>query len=362
MDETLFDETELAGLRLKNRLFRSATYVGMCNPDGTFQEGLLDRYRELAAGGVAVIVTELTDVCVRDNAHGDNMRLCDDALIPEYAQLADVAHEYGALIMPQLNMHRYVSADSARIVSDVDGLTEADVADIKRLFVEAAVRARACGFDGVQLHAAYGWLLHRFMNPATNHRGDLYGGSPENRARLTCEIVEAIKSAVPDLPVCAKLSFYPREQMQQERPSFDRAQSLDDMVRAYYAVEEGARQCAVMRASGLDFVEVLGDHSQLERGNVFDTCYRALAAAVQEASDVPIVLTGSNTSMDTMEEVLEETGVAYFGLSRALIREPDLPNRWLGGDETGARCIHCDRCYKTPQKRCAYLLRARGEW
>ena len=367
MDETLFDETQLAGMALKNRLFRSATYLGMCNPDGTFQEGLLDLYRELAAGGVAALVTELTDVGPGDSTLGDNMRLDNDALIPEYAQIVGIAHEHDVRIMPQLNMQCYTSAVDGRIATDVAQLSLADIADIKRLFVDAAVRAQACGFDGIQLHAAYGWLLHCFLNPATNRRADAYGGSPENRVRLACEIVRDIKAAIPGFPVCAKVSFYPRSELledgsQAAAAAFARSREVEAMARDYYAVEECVHQCALMYEAGLDFVEVLGDHSQIERGNVYHTCYLALAKAVHEACYVPVVLTGANGSLEALEEALEDFGVPYFGLSRALIREPDLPNRWLEGDETGARCVHCDRCYKTPRKRCSYILRAQGEW
>ncbi len=363
MDATLFDETHIAGLPLKNRLFRSATYLGMCNPDGTFGEGLLELYQELAEGGSAALFTELTDVCERDNALGDNMRLCSDDLIPEYARLAQIAHEHDARIFAQLNMNRYVSPDGLRTVTEIDQLTNEDLADIRSLFAAAAVRAQQCGFDGVQLHVAYGWLLNRFANPATNCRADEYGGAPENRVRLVCEIAEEIKRLVPDYPVSAKFSFYPRPEVAADGGSvFERSRSVDDMVRAYYALEEGAQQCALMHERGVDFIEVVGDHSVLERGTTFETCYRALAVAVMEQSDVPIILTGSNSSLDAMEEALEDFDIAYFGLSRSLIREPDLPNRWLGGDETGARCVHCDRCHKTPRKRCSYILRAQGEW
>ncbi len=373
MDLTLFDETELAGLALKNRLFRSATYLGLCKSDGTFGDDLLQLYRELAEGGVAVVITELTDVCGRDNALGDNMRLHDDALIAHYARLVDIVHEQGALVFPQLNMNRYLRAvDHAQGVGasvspqgaalDVGDLSVEDIADIVQLFADAAVRAQACGFDGVQLHAAYGWLLNRFLNPAFNHRDDAYGGSVSNRARLVCEIIGAIKEALPGFPVGAKLSFYAQSGEPGAQMEFDSALSADDMVNRFYAVEEGAQLCALMRQSGLDFVEVVGDHSPLERGTAYDSCYLALARAVRATTDVPVVLTGSNLSLDTMEEALEDDGIEYFGLSRALIREPDLPNRWLSGDETGARCVHCDRCYKTPMKRCSYVLRARGEW
>ncbi len=332
---TLFDPTELAGMRLRNRLFRSATWLGLCEPDGTMRDEVFQIYEELAEGGVAAIVTELTDVCARNSAKGDNMRLYSDALVPDARRLVEIAHAHGAAIIPQLNMDLYVRPGESGEAVDVSSMSGADISDAERLYVEAAVRAAGCSFDAVQLHLAYGWLLHRFLDPAQNRRMDRYGGSDANRARIVREIVEGIKAAVPGMPVCAKFSFY-RD------------------AGGGFAVDSCAEICRILYEGGLDFVEVLGIHTRAETGMREPSRHRDLAVAVRNRCDIPVVLTGANVDPDAMETILNEDGVEYFGISRPLIREPGLPERWRRGDRGRAECVGCNACYRTEGKRCIF--------
>ena len=145
---SIFDETTLAGMKLKNRLFHSATWVALTKPDGTLPQEFYDIYRELAAGGTGTIVTELSDVSERDAAIGTNNRLYSDALVRDYRKLVDIIHSEGANAIPQLNMNRYVRPDGT--VVEVDDLTEEDLFDIRYLYISAAVRFAECGFDAVQ--------------------------------------------------------------------------------------------------------------------------------------------------------------------------------------------------------------------
>ena len=121
-----------------------------------------------------------------------------------------------------------------------------------------------------------------------------------------------------------------------------------------YAAQDCANICKVLYENGLDFVEVLGIHSNLERGIKHPFCYRELALAVKEKCDIPIILTGANISLDTMETILNNDGIPYFALSRPLIREPGLPKRGQSGDRSDAHCILCDGCYRTYAKRCRF--------
>ena len=335
--EKVTDPAELCGMRLKNHLVRSATWFGLCRPDGTLLPEMYERYETLAAGGVGMIITELTDVSEWNNAIGDNMRLYSDRLIPDYQKLVSIAHRYGAVILPELNMYLYVSSAAPHRVIEVNSLSIDDIADIRRLFVDAAVRSYRCGFDGVQLHLAYGWLLYRFLSPWFNRRRDAYGGSVENRARIVTEIIHGIKERLPGDPVSAKFSFYVNR-------------SLTD-----YDTENCVAICDFLYQNGLDFIEVLGDHSGLEHGNHHPSCYQDLAIAVRQQSDIPLILTGCNSDPGVMNALLNDHGIPFFGISRGLIREPDLPNRWAAGDAAPGHCIHCDGCYQTLAHHCRFV-------
>jgi len=333
--KTIFEPTELPKLKLRNRLFRAATWDGLVKPDGTLTEGIYSIYRELAEGGVGAIVTGLTDVSPYDWALVGNMRLCSDTLIPDYQRLTEIAKAHDCRILAQINMNNYFRPEKRLVKVDINDLTREDIKDIVNLFTQAALRAEKAGFDGVQIHLAYGWLLNRFINPIYNGRGDEYGGSPENRARLPIEILTAIKEAAPKLHISAKFSFYDQKDGSPE-------------------VNDGVEICGLLSENGIDSIEVLGGHGQKERDPRYEACFLDLALAVKQKVKTPVILTGGNHDLLNMERLLNETAIEYFALSRPLIREPDLPKRWLNGEKDKAKCISCSSCYQTYGKRCVF--------
>ena len=333
--KTIFEQTEINNLKLKNRLFRSATWDGLVKPDGTLTEEIYTIHRELAEGGVGAIVTGLTDVSPYDWALVGNMRLCSDTLIPDYKHLTDIVKSHDCRILAQLNMNNYIRAEKRLTKVDINDLTHEDIKDIINLFMQSAIRAEKAGFDGVQIHLAYGWILNRFINPTHNNRNDEYGGTPSNRARIIIEILKAIKQATPNLHIGTKFSFY---------DNADSSVAIDDCVAI----------CGLLSDNGIDSIEVLGSHSPKENDPTQEACFLDLALAVKQKINTPVILTGNNHDIKNMEHLLNETGIGYFALSRPLIREPDLPKKWHSGDTAKAKCISCSKCYSTYGKRCIF--------
>ena len=331
----IFEQTDLHNLKIKNRLFRSATWDGLVNPDGTLTEEIYDTHRELAVGGVGTIVTGLTDVSPYDWALVGNMRLCSDLLIPDYQRLTDIIKKHDCRVLVQLNINNFVKAERRISKVDINDLTHDDIKNIINLFLQAAIRAEKAGFDGVQIHLAYGWLLNRFVNPTHNRRSDEYGGSIENRARIVLEILTGIKESTPKLHISTKFSFYDNENGNTE---------VNDCVEI----------CNQLSKNGIDSIEVLGSHSPKENDPKYEACFLDFALAVKQKVNTPVILTGGNHDILNMERLLNETGIEYFAMSRPLIREPDLPNRWLSGDTAKAKCISCSKCYQTYGKRCVF--------
>lgn len=333
--KSLFDPTEINHLKLKNRLFRSATWDGLAGKDGDLPDEVFDIYSNLAKGGVGTIITGLTDVHQNDQALPGNMRLYSDRLIPVYKRLTNIVHNYDCSILLQLNMNKFVSSNKYPHTISIDELSEEDISEIIDSFTKAAARAEKAGFDGVQIHLAYGWLLNRFVNPIYNHRTDNYGNTPENRERIVCEIIRKIRDNS-DTHISAKFSFFAGE-----NGSFD--------------VMSGVEICSTLSKAGIDSIEVLGEHSPQEEGTKFESCYLNLALAVKNAVDAPVILTGNNHDIYNMELLLNEQNIEYFALCRPLIREPDLPNRWEAGNRFKAQCISCNSCYNTYGKRCIFV-------
>ena len=203
----LFDSTFLGHIAL-NRFVRSATWEGMAHEDGACTPALVEVIRELAKGEIGLIISSHAFVSPEGQAGPRQLAIHDDRFISGLSRMAEAAHDGGSKIVLQL-AHAGVQADtsltktrSSRSLksaerkwfdrsSDDAGRNRADPA----AFVVAAQRAQAAGFDGVQIHAAHGYLLSQFLSPYFNRRTDEFGGCLENRARIVLTILEDIKAA-----------------------------------------------------------------------------------------------------------------------------------------------------------------------
>lgn len=193
--KTLFDETVMGGIRMKNRLVRSATGENLATPEGHILPDLLDIYQGLAKCGVNLLVTSFTSVAPVDHFNDGLLRLHDDNRTPEYKNLVDEVHRCGSSIMPQLALGIYQrkNADGSYTRMSVDRMNEADITEVIRKVVSVAGRAKKAGFDGVQLHGCHGFVLSEFLKSSSNYRKDEYGCSTVNRARIILEIIRGIR-------------------------------------------------------------------------------------------------------------------------------------------------------------------------
>ena len=189
----IFEPLHLHSMELKNRLVRSATWEGIAAPDGSLSKEAYAIYEELARGGIGAIITGFTSVALNDRYFGGMMRLCDDALIPQYKKLTYIIHAEGVPVITQLALGAFYREKDGRFLQvEPDDMTPDEIRLVIRQFVEAAVRAEKVRFDGVQIHAAHFFFLSRFISPAVNHRTDAYGGTLEHRATILLGIRAAL--------------------------------------------------------------------------------------------------------------------------------------------------------------------------
>lgn len=335
--KTLFEPVELKNLKLRNRLVRSATWENVANMNGVIGGDAYRIYRELAAGGVGAIVTGFTSVAANDYYFGGMMRLSNDKLIPYYTRLPIIAHSEGCPIISQLALgahYRKIGNEFIEVAED--DLTAEEIGTIIKMFVAAAGRAEAAGFDGVQIHAAHGFFLSRLISPYYNHRKDAYGGSTENRAKILLEILDGIKKFSPKLHVSIKINSNDFQ-----RGGLNEMQSLE--------------LCKILAAAGIDSIEVSGNGTSVRgvRAYFNEGYFSHFAAQLAEKVDVPVICVGGWRSRGTMEKALRDTKIELLSMSRPLIREPDLPRKFQSGESMISECISCNACYSTPMHRCA---------
>lgn len=347
----LFETTAINGLELPNRLVRSATWEGMCTDDGRPTAKLAEFYRDLAAGGVGLIISGYTYVRPEGKQLPGKMGICSDDHRDDFTALTSAVHQAGGKIAIQL-VHAGGQALSQSIgrqplaPSAVESamypvlpaeLTGDEIASIVAGFAQGARRAKAWGFDGVQLHGAHGYLINQFLSPLTNRRSDHYGGGVANRCRFLMEVYQQVREAVgPDYPVFIKLNG---------ADNLDGGLELEDAI---YAARK-------LDLAGIDAIEVSGGTPASGAKNPARTrinkpereAYNLdLALAIKAEVGCPVISVGGFRSYGIAERAVAEDGVDYIAMSRPLIREPHLPHRWQHGDRTPAGCISCGGCFK----------------
>jgi 2,4-dienoyl-CoA reductase-like NADH-dependent reductase (Old Yellow Enzyme family) len=181
----LFDPGRIGSLDLPNRLIRSATAERMAEPDGRPRPALKALYRELAEGGVGLIISGHMYIHPSGRAHPEMTGIHADDLIPDLAELASVVHRVGGRIAAQIN-HGGMQCSRQTVAetmapSAVDApflprpareMTSDEIAGAIQAYADAARRAREAGFDAVQIHGAHGYLISQFLSPFVNRRGD----------------------------------------------------------------------------------------------------------------------------------------------------------------------------------------------
>lgn len=218
--KTLYDATEIGPMKLKNRLWRSATCMNMADDKGHLTDRLTNVYLKLAEGGTGTLVTGYAHILEGEQPNPRMLGIYSDAFIPEYRLFTKKIKAGGANIIMQICCggsatsfqpeHREIWGPSA-VAHPLFKVTPnpMDMKDIRKLVdahAQAARRVKASGFDGVQLHSAHTYLLSQFLSPYFNRREDEYGGSIENRARIIFETLAAVRKEVgPDYPVFIKM-------------------------------------------------------------------------------------------------------------------------------------------------------------
>ncbi|HSB52563.1 MAG TPA: NADH:flavin oxidoreductase [Dissulfurispiraceae bacterium] len=347
----LFDKTIINGMALDNRFVRSATWEGMCDKDGRPTAKLAALYRDLAAGGVGLIITGYAFVRPDGKQLPGKMGIHTDDFAADMRDLADAVRKEGGKLCMQL-VHaggqtttkvagRRPLAPSAvkveQFPEEPEAMNQEDIDGIIAAFGYGARRAREYGFDAVQLHAAHGYLINQFLSPLTNRRTDGYGGPVENRCRFLLEVYRRVRSEVgATFPVLAKLNG-------------------SDNLEGGLDAGDAVIAARVLAEEGIDAIEVSGGTAASgEETPVRTTIDRPdreaynllLARGVKGAVGCSIMAVGGFRSLEVMTGAVVRDGMDYISMSRPFIREPRLVARWEEGDRSPARCISCNGCFK----------------
>ena len=385
-ESPLFSPIALGRLTIAGRLIKTATAETRATHDGFVTPELLQFYIPMAKGGTPLIITGNIYVSRDGKSAPRQLGVDDDDKIPGLQQLTDVVHAHGSRIFAQLNhcgrqvvprfagLSEAVSASSVRELVTGTVPRELSAREIQALithFGAAAARCQQAGFDGVQIHAANGYLMIQFLTPHTNRRTDRYGGSPELRMNLLRDVLREIRSRVgPNFPVIIKMNG---------------ADKLP--LRHGLSTEELVQIAVVLQNDGADAIEISVGHYESGMPMVHGTFGRCLRNMVQGAMRylpfvrrwglrlmwplvammfdllwprregfnlryaqafkrrlrIPVICVGGFVTRAAMESALARGSCDIVSAGRAFIADP-LLYRHMRHNEPGPRCVDCNAC------------------
>ena len=392
--EKLFTPIKIGSCEIKNRIVMAPMLMGMGQFDGTPTEKLMDYYEERAKGGTGLIITEITRV---NDVHGAaafaQLSMSHDYNRDALKPFADRIHKHGAKLFVQLHhpgrqnlglligtVPMSIAADHATaLYSDIlykivpagkvllkhhivppvvapskcersyfadsimRPLSNKEVKKLIQQFIDAGVRVKEGGADGVELHASHGYLIQQFLSPNTNHRTDEYGGSLENRMRFLIEILQGIKEKCgKDFPVIVRLTV-------------DECYSYIGQPGKGYDLKEGVEMAKRIEAAGADAIDVSSaaydTFNYWLEPTSFKCGWRAfMAAAVKAAVNIPVIAANLIRSPEQAEEQLQNGTQDMISLGRPHIADPHWAEKVESGHpEDVSRCICCLYCIQSMQ-------------
>jgi 2,4-dienoyl-CoA reductase-like NADH-dependent reductase (Old Yellow Enzyme family)/thioredoxin reductase len=342
----LFEPGQIGNVRLKNRLVKAPQHTGLANPDGSVTERLLRHYKELALGGVGMIVVEYAWV---DNdaskASPCQLGIASIEHTPGLSLLAQTIKANGAKASIQIShagRQRFTLAQP-KAASPVPWeelyaagcpapleMTIEEIGEVVKAFGRAARMAQTADFDMVEIHACHGYLISNFLSPHTNRRTDWYGGPLENRMRFLLNVVREIKAQVtPDFPVVVRVSG-------------------TDYEPDGHTIEETIELCKRLEIMGVAAIHMSGGNHHQTIHEVspmgMSLAHNVWAAeAVKKEIGIPVIASGSINLPALAESILVEGKGDFIGLGRPIWADPEWPNKAKEGRPEDIRpCIRCN--------------------
>ena len=362
-------EGKIGPIKVRNRIVMPAMATGLGSINGEVTRPMIDYYQERAAGGAGLIIVEIA--CVDSpQGRGSLTQICVDH--PRYVfglnQLCEAIQSYGCKAMLQLHhagrQTGPIATDGIQPVAPSPiacklmrimprEMTLDEIEAIKKKFVSAAYFASQAGFDGVELHAAHGYLLSQFLSPYTNKRNDQYGGGTENRARLLLEIITAIKKKLPRLALGVRVN-------------------MNDFVPGGIELQEGLEVAALIEAAGADIINVTCGTYESGQTNIEPSSYNEgwrikMAAAVKAKVSIPVLGGGVIRHPEFAENLIKEGKIDFVWVGRGMIADPNWSNKALNGSFERIRpCLSCNTCigssFKGVPLHCTVNPYAGREW
>jgi 2,4-dienoyl-CoA reductase-like NADH-dependent reductase (Old Yellow Enzyme family) len=369
----LFDKIYVGGLEIRNRIVMPPMTTRFADPDGYATEQSIAYYGARGQGGAGLILVEMSGVDLSGKHRERELGIYDDKFIPALGKLTrrikgtgaragiQLAHGGGQALQRVTGVQSvapsaipYVTHEKFTETHTPKELSVEEIEGLISRFVEAAERAKAAGFEIVEVHGANGYLIYQFLSPLTNKRTDQYGGDLNGRARIGVEVVQAIKKKIPDLPLLYRIS-------------------IDEFADGGVSPEEALKVCAMIEKAGADGIHVsVGSYLSTYPYMIPPMMlppgfFLPLGKEVKKTVKVPVIVPGRLHDPYLANNAIETGCADLVAIGRQLIADPKWPRKIYEErlDEI-RRCISCNYCINSMRDgaavECASNAQVGSEW
>ena len=345
----LFSPGNIGTMRLPNRFVMPPMATNYADENGCVTDRQIAYYRERARGGAGYITFEHTAVLQQGKAAVRMAMISSDEHVPGFKRLADAIHQEGGRLVIQINHGGRATASAftgmplaapSAIACPTrtevpEAMSPEAIRDLIRAYTAAALRVKAAGADGIEVHMAHGYLLNQFLSPFSNQRTDEFGGSPEKRLGVPLEALRAVRQAVgAQFPVLCRIS-------------------ADEYVPGGLTLADSQKIARALEANGADAIHVsaavpASGYMPQPPYYLPEGVFAHLAAGIKSVVKVPVIAVGRIRTAALAETLLEEGKADFIAFGRALIADPRLPAKVrVGSDSEIIPCISCNRCIQS---------------
>ena len=328
----LFDLCEFDRFQLNSRVVRTGLWESQREQQGNFTPEIYNRYENMAASGVGLIISELYSLYPRDVFSKYSNTVNYKQFVREARDLTDLVHIYDVPIFAQLGFVQFNKRTQQNM--KVEDISIEDIRKIQTDMVIAAQKFDYAGFDGIQIGLGNYYFLSRFINPNFNTRTDKYGGSTLNRLRLVLEMIKVIKDNT-KLHINCRLNAF---------DGTTNGMTLEETIRISELLEKyGADSLQITRPRSPQFFT----RENTDKNPLIDATSKII-----DHVDIPVILGGGVKSQKQINDLINSTNIEFVSMQRPFVKDPSFLVDWQIKGNGVSRCITCNNCYWKKTSTC----------
>ena len=335
----LFDYCEFGEFKLNSRIVRTGLWESEREQPGNLTPEIYDRYENIAASGVGLIITELYSLYPKDVFSKYSNTVNYKQFVREARDLTDLVHVYDVPIFAQLGFVQYNKKAEQHV--KIEDLTIEDIRKIQTDFIIAAEKFDYAGFDGIQIALGNYYFLTRFINPYFNKREDKYGGNTLNRLRIVLEIIKVLKNNT-KLHINCRLNAF-------------------DIQKGGMTLEDTIEMAKILEDYGADSLQITRPRSPqyFSRENYHKSILANACSKIIENVNIPVIMGGGIKTQNQINNVLNKTNVDFISMQRPFVADPSFLVDWKINGNGETNCKTCNNCYWKKTSTCFLYPKAR---